>query len=196
MPEKNDVRGEAAMSWLTQARQRARTRLALAEQRGTPPPFAADTALQPSDRIVVVDAAPTVDEGIPRGVRIAGAWAWRVVLFIAAAYLLLRLIGVLRIVVIPVVVALLVAALFEPAAAALRRRGLNRSLAAGLVLIGGLVIVGGGLGLIIRTFVGQFDDLSAQVGQGIDEVKSWLSDGPLHLSQAQLTPACSGCSNS
>jgi putative heme transporter len=186
MPEKNDVRGEAAMSWLTQARQRARTRLALAEQRGTPPPFAADTALQPSDRIVVVDAAPTVDEGIPRGVRIAGAWAWRVVLFIAAAYLLLRLIGVLRIVVIPVVVALLLAALFEPAAAALRRRGLNRSLAAGLVLIGGLVAVGGGLGLIIRTFVAQFDDLSAQVGQGIDEVKTWLSEGPLHLSQAQL----------
>lgn len=174
------------MSWLTQARQRARTRLAIAEQRRTPPPFAADPALEPSERIVVVDAAPTVDEGIPRGVRMAGAWAWRVVLFIAAAYLLLRLIGVLRIVVIPVVVALLLAALFEPAAAALRRRGLNRSLAAGLVLLGGLIVVGGGLGLIIRTFVAQFDDLSAQVGEGITEVKSWLSSGPLHLSQAQL----------
>jgi predicted PurR-regulated permease PerM len=134
----------------------------------------------------MVDAVPTVDDGIPRGVRLAGGWAWRIVLFIAAAYLLLRLIGVLRVVVIPVVVALLLAALFEPAAAALRRRGVHRSLAAGLVLVGGLAIVGGGLGLIIRTFIAQFDDLSAQVGQGIGQVKVWLSQGPLHLSQAQL----------
>jgi predicted PurR-regulated permease PerM len=89
-------------------------------------------------------------------------------------------------VIIPVVVALLLAALFEPAAAALRHRGVNRSLAAGLVLVGGLVVVAGGLGLIIRTFVAQLDSLSTQLGQGIDEVKNWLSTGPLHLSQAQL----------
>jgi predicted PurR-regulated permease PerM len=174
------------MSWLTQARERARTRLVQAQERGAPPAFTADPALDRSDQIVVVDAAPTIDDGIPRGVRLAGAWAWRIVLFIAAAYLLLRLIGILRIVVIPVVVALLLAALFEPAAAALRRRGVNRSVAAALVLVGGLLVVGGGLGLIIRTFVAQFDDLAAQVGKGIGEVKGWLSTGPLHLSQAQL----------
>jgi len=137
--------------------------------------------------MITVERASTVDDGIPRGVRIAGAWAWRIILFVAAGYLLLRLIGVLRVVVIPVVVALLLAALFEPAAAALRRRGVNRSLAGGAVLVGGLLVVGGGLGLIVRTFVAQFDDLSAQVTQGVDEVQTWLSRGPLHLSQAQLS---------
>jgi predicted PurR-regulated permease PerM len=136
---------------------------------------------------MVVDSAPTVDDGIPRGVRIAGAWAWRLILFVAAAYLLLRLIGVLSVVVIPVVVALLLAALFEPAAAALRRRGVNRSLAAGLVLVTGLLVVGGGLTLIVQTFVSQFDDLATQVGEGVDEIQTWLVQGPLHLSQAQLS---------
>jgi predicted PurR-regulated permease PerM len=87
--------------------------------------------------MITVERASTVDDGIPRGVRIAGAWAWRIILFVAAGYLLLRLIGVLRVVVIPVVVALLLAALFEPAAAALRRRGVNRSLAAGPSLSAG-----------------------------------------------------------
>lgn len=174
------------MSLLAQPRNWARARLARAEQRSTPPPFAADPALEPPDRIVVVDSAPTVDDGIPRGIRLAGAWTWRIALLVAGAYLLLRLIGALRVVVIPVVVALLLAALFEPAAAALRRRGVNRSLAAVLVLVGALIVVGGGLGLIIRTFVAQLHDLSTQVSQGIDEVKGWLSNGPLHVSQAQL----------
>ena len=136
-----------------------------------------------------MEKTPTVDDGLPRGVRTAGAWAWRIILFIAAAYLLLRVIAVLRVVIIPVVVALLLAALFEPVAAWLRNRGMGRSLAAALVLIGALIVVFGGLGLIIQTFISQLGTLSTQVGEGIDEVQNWLSQGPLHLSQAQLSDA-------
>jgi predicted PurR-regulated permease PerM len=64
---------------------------------------------------------------------------------------------------------------------------MNRSLAAGLVLITGLVVVFGGLTLIVQTFISQLDNLSSQVGDGIDEVQSWLARGPLHLSQTQLS---------
>src|SRR5687768_3619107 len=107
------------MRWITEARQRARMRLALAGQRDAPP-FRAEDVAGPPEQVVTVQAAPTVDDGIPRGVRIAGAWSWRVILFIAAAYLLLLVIAKLRVVVIPVAVALLLGALFQPAAAALR----------------------------------------------------------------------------
>jgi putative heme transporter len=75
------------VNWLSQARRRARTRITLASERGGgPPQFDADAALEPADRIVMIDAVPTVDDGIPGGVRLAGGWAWRIVLFIAAAY--------------------------------------------------------------------------------------------------------------
>ncbi|MFC4999437.1 AI-2E family transporter [Dactylosporangium cerinum] len=170
------------MSWLRQARERTRTRLNTARQGAVAPPFSGHAG-----QALVGDAGPTVDDGIPRGIRIAGAWSWRLILFIAAAYLLLRLIGVLSVVVIPVVVALLLAALFEPAAAALRTRGVHRSLAAATVLVGGLVVVGGSLTLIVQTFISQFDQLSTQVGQGVDEVQTWLAQGPMHLSQTQLS---------
>jgi predicted PurR-regulated permease PerM len=189
MPENDHVGGGSPRSWLAQARRRARSRLASAEQRGGPPPFVADASLEQPGRIVVVDATASADESIPRGVVLAAAWAWRIILIVAAGFLLLRLVAALRIVVIPVVVALLLAALFPPVAAALRRRGMGHTVAAAVVLIGALVVVGGGLGLIIRTFVTQFDDLSDQVVQGLDEVRSWLSAGPLHLSQAQLDSA-------
>jgi predicted PurR-regulated permease PerM len=49
--------------------------------------------------------------------------------------------------------------MLEPIAAALRKRGVNRSLAAGLVLVTGLVVVFGGLTLIVQTFLSQLDDL-------------------------------------
>jgi predicted PurR-regulated permease PerM len=175
------------MRWTHSARERARARLAAARRDG-PPPFDADGfAENTPDPVVVMRPAPTVDDGLPHGVRVAGAWAWRLILLVAAGYVLLRLVGMLRVVVIPVAVALLLAAMFQPVVAALRRRGMNRSLAAALVLVGGLLVVVGGLGLIVQTFVSQFDDLSTQVREGLDEVQSWLARGPLHISQTQIS---------
>ena len=64
------------MRWVSSARERARTRLTAARQGGSLPPFQVDSALADlPGRVVVPNAAPTVDDGIPRGVRIAGAWA-------------------------------------------------------------------------------------------------------------------------
>jgi predicted PurR-regulated permease PerM len=175
------------MRWTHSARERTRARLAAARRDG-PPPFDADGfAENTPDPVVVMRPAPTVDDGLPHGVRVAGAWAWRLILLVAAGYVLLRLVGMLRVVVIPVAVALLLAAMFQPVVAALRRRGMNRSLAAALVLVGGLLVVVGGLGLIVQTFVSQFDDLSTQVREGLDEVQSWLARGPLHISQTQIS---------
>jgi predicted PurR-regulated permease PerM len=173
--------------WIGAARQRARNRIAAARVGWAPPSFRADPSLEDSPRpVTLVEQAPSVDDGLPRGVRIGAAWAWRIILFVVAAYLLIRVIGLLRVVVIPIVVALLLAALLEPVAAALRARGVNRSLAAGLVLITGLVVVFGGLALIVQTFIAQLDDLTAQVSDGIGEIQRWLAQGPLHLSQTQL----------
>jgi predicted PurR-regulated permease PerM len=175
-------------TWAETVRERARARLELAASRNAPPPFTVGPDLQdPATPVVVVEQPRTSDDVLPRGVRTAGAWAWRFILFVVAAYLFLRLVGVLHVVIIPVVVALLLAALFQPAAAALVKRGMKRSLAAGLVLIAALLLVFGGLGLIIRTIISQMDTLSTQVSGGIDEVQAWLAQGPLQITDAQLS---------
>jgi predicted PurR-regulated permease PerM len=138
---------------------------------------------------VAEGSANGTTDDLPRPLRIAGAWSWRLVGIALVLYGLIKLIGVLRIVVIPVVVALLLAALLQPAAAFLRRRGLNRSLAAAIVLVSGLVIVVGGLGVIVQTFISQLDDLSTQVQAAFTEIQNWLSRGPLHLPPNQLGDA-------
>src|SRR3954452_15260106 len=177
------------MAWIDDVRQRARTRLRQARTADIAPPFSADADIDAATPVVMVDASPRIDDGLPRPVRVAGAWAWRTILFVVAIDLLIRLVALLHIVIIPVAVALLLAALFQPGAAWLRRRGMNRSLAAALVLLTALVLVFGGLGLIVNTFVSQLDTLSAQVGDGVGQVEDWLARGPLHISQTQVNDA-------
>ncbi len=159
-----------------------------AARRGEPPPFTAPGEDQPL-RVVTAESGSTIDGGIPRGVRVAAAWSWRLILFVLTAYVLLKLISLLRVVLIPVAIALLLAALFQPFAAWLNRHGVQRSLAAGLVLVGSLLLVFGAVALIAQTVIGQVSGLSTQVRQGLDEVRVWLARGPLHISQAHLTNA-------
>ncbi|WP_306215069.1 AI-2E family transporter [Actinoplanes sp. RD1] len=173
---------EDTLTWMRAFREQARNRLAAADRDDHP---FAEEGVTPAP-VVVVDQPHGVEEVLPRGVRVAGAWAWRFIAFVVAAYILLRLVSLLHVVLIPVVIAILLAALFQPVSTALTNRGMNRSLAAALVLLATLVVVFGGLGLIVRTFISQIDTLSTQVSDGINEVQSWLSSGPLHISDAQL----------
>ncbi|GAA2395196.1 AI-2E family transporter [Dactylosporangium salmoneum] len=161
-------------TWFTQVGARAKSRLSAPR---TIPPYPGPIEVRP---------ASTVEDAIPRGIKVAGAWAWRIVLFVLAGYLLLKLIAALHLVIVPVAVAILLAALLEPAADLLRRRGLHRSLAAAIVLVGGLFVVFGGLGVIVYTFIAQFNNLTGQVRGGLNEIRNWLARGPLHISEQQL----------
>ncbi|WP_127502169.1 AI-2E family transporter [Actinoplanes solisilvae] len=177
------------MAWMDEVRERARARIEQARQGVGAPPFAEDPRVTP---VVMVDAAPRDEDNlVPRPIRVAAAWAWRIVLFFALGWVLIRGLSHLDVVLIPVLIAILLAALFQPVSAWLGRHGMSRSLAAALVEIGALIIVLGGLSLIVNTFVSQIDTLSSQVGDGVREVQDWLVSGPLHLSQQQIDDAVS-----
>jgi predicted PurR-regulated permease PerM len=126
------------------------------------------------------------DVHVSRGLRIAAAWSWRFLTVLVAIGVVLWLLAYVRLVVVPIIIALLLSALLEPAAARLRRLGVPRSLAAAIVLIGGLGAVVGILTAVIQAFIDGFPQLSSQVQQGIEQIQSWLRHGPLHLSQQQL----------
>ena len=127
------------------------------------------------------------DEEVPHGLRIAAAWAWRLLILIAAGAVLLWLIGRLKTVLIPLSIALLLSALLAPMMRFLRRRAkLPRSLAAGLVLVTGLAAVAGVLTLVITQFVGGFPTLSDKAAKGVQQIQVWLQTGPLHLTSSQL----------
>jgi putative heme transporter len=134
-------------------------------------------------------APPTLqpDELVPPSVRYAAAWSWRILVIAAAVALLGWVAWQVRVVTFPLVVAVLLAALLAPTVQRLRRAGWSRGASAGSVLGGFLVLVIGVLTFVGQQVGGQFSQVADQATRGIDEIQAWLAEGPLQLSQEQIS---------
>ncbi len=123
---------------------------------------------------------------VPFFLAAAAAWSWRILLAGAALAVVVFVLAQLYVVVVPVVLALFVAAVLEPLAARLRRRGWKPSLAAALVFLGALLVIGVLASWIGTSVADQFDDLGQEVEEGVDEVKERLQGDPLNLSPERI----------
>lgn len=126
------------------------------------------------------------DADVPHALRLAAAWSWRLIVIGILGWALLRVIGSVRIVVIPLLVALLLAALLAPAVGWLLRGRIPRTLATAVVLIAGLAGVVGTLTMVVNEFINGLPDLSVKASAGISQIQDWLREGPLNLSDGQL----------
>jgi predicted PurR-regulated permease PerM len=123
---------------------------------------------------------------VPWGLDLAAAWSWRLIVIVVAMLGLLWTLRFFAVITLPLAVSLLLAALAVPLVNLLRRIGLPRGPAAGIVMV-----VGIGSVALLLTFVGQqvaqgASDLADSVVQGLDQVREWLRTGPLHVSDSQL----------
>lgn len=95
----------------------------------------------------------------------------------------------LRVVVVPVLVAVLITALIVPVTNALTRLGMRRGGAAGLTLLGLVLLVLGLLALVGQQVAAGYAGLSRQLVRGLNEIKVWLIRGPLGLSERDINEA-------
>ncbi len=129
----------------------------------------------PSERITV-----------PRHLRLAAAVGWRLLVVVAALWVVGQVVAYLAKVVVPMAVALLLAALLAPLVGALVRARVPRGVATAFVLVGGLALLGLLLTFVVQTFIGGVPDLAANLSTSVDRLTGWLAAGPLHVSSAQL----------
>lgn len=136
--------------------------------------------------VTEADDPATPDDGVPRGVKVAAGWSWRALVIAAAVVGVLYLANMLALVVIPLLVSLLLAAMLQPLVALLVKVHVPRSIAAAIVLIGGIAAVSGVLTLVITQFIDNVDNLVESVQQGLTKIQQWARYGPLHLEQDQI----------
>ncbi len=122
-------------------------------------------------------------------VRKVAAWAWRLLIILAAVVALLWVIRKLEVIVVPVLLALMISALLVPAVDWIDKRGLPRGAAVTLVMLGGFAVFGGILAFVIVQFVYGLPDLTDQISRSIDSSRRWLIEGPLHLRGEQISNA-------
>ena len=113
-------------------------------------------------------------EEVPRSLRRAAGWSWRLLVFGAAVYFLLRLLARLSVVVLPLIIALILATLCVPPARWLHRRGVPDGLAAALVVVGGLAGIIGILVALAPSFAQQISELQPTIEQGVDNILTEL----------------------
>ncbi|GAA4671360.1 AI-2E family transporter [Frondihabitans cladoniiphilus] len=127
------------------------------------------------------------DDSVPQPVRIAAAWAWRIVAFAAVGFLFVYLVVHLAVIVIPLMVALLLSALLVPLSAFLQRHRWPKWLAIVSAIVAVLVVLAG-LSVLVTTQIQHgLPELLKQSDESYRAVRHYLHGAPFHLSTHQLT---------
>ena len=129
---------------------------------------------------------PSGPRHVPAWLETATAIAWRVVVVVAAGFVIVVALSRLTVVVVPIIGALFVSAILVPPARWLRRRGCPALLATWAVFLSALAIVVGIGAWLVPRVADQWDPLRQSLAQNVDDTRNWLIDGPLHLSPSQV----------
>jgi len=126
-------------------------------------------------------------ESVPRGLVVAAAWTWRVLLLAFALLAAGWVAGKLLLVVLPVAVALLLSTLLVPYARRLTERGLHPRAAALVAVVTGVALLAIVLLLVVPPFVAELSEVGSQVEKGSRKAGEVLR--PLGVSQAEVDKA-------
>ena len=129
------------------------------------------------------------DASVEPIVRKTAAWAWRLLVILAAAVAVLWVVAKLEIIVVPVLLALMISALLLPAVDWLDRLGVPRGAAVTAILLSAFAILGGILAFVVTQFIVGLPDLVKQIEQSIQSSRRWLMEGPAHLRSEQIENA-------
>jgi predicted PurR-regulated permease PerM len=160
-------------------------RAAVSRQQDVPPWLGDLTPpLPPAPPSELILSTPTedIDRAVPRGLRLAASWSWRVILVAAVVYGLGRIAGYLSEVVIPVSIAILLAAMLSPVSNRLRAWGMHRGPATAVTVLGGIALIVGALTLITTQIAAQATELSTNVVAGFNNLLAALQTSRLPFS--------------
>lgn len=127
-----------------------------------------------------------ISAGLPHGLKVTTAYAWRFVVIAVAAGILIWIVIQLKLLVVPLLVAILVAALIWPGFTWLLRHRVPRWLAIVVSVIGTFAVIGGLLWLAVWQISREWGSVRARTLESVQQLRQYLVEGPLHLTEAQI----------
>lgn len=125
-------------------------------------------------------------ETVPRGLRIAAAFSWRLLLVGGLIAVLVFLVIQFRYIIIPLLVALLLSALLVPFSQWLQRHRWPKWLAVTVTMLGTIGIVGGLITLVVLEVRRGYPRLQEATLTAFDDFRAWLLDGPFHIDAGEF----------
>ena len=145
----------------------------------------AERGADDDDVIAVVESEPKRSPVTP-AVSGMAAWSWRFLVIVAAGVVAGYGLIQIKTVVVPVLVAALISSLLGPVVNWLERHKVPRTAGTLLTLLVTVLMLSGLLTLAGASIASGIRDLSATAWEGIQRLLSWLSTGPLQLSQEDI----------
>jgi predicted PurR-regulated permease PerM len=125
---------------------------------------------------------------VPRGLKVATAYAWRFLVLAAAIAVIIWIVIQLRLLIIPLLAAILITALVWPVFTLLLRR-LPRWLSLILTLLLTVAVISGLLWVAIWQITRDAASVRDRTVAGIGEFRDYLIQGPLHLTGREIDDA-------
>ena len=125
-------------------------------------------------------------DSIPRGLRIATAYAWRFLLIAAAIGVGIWLVIQLKLLVIPLLVAILLSALLWPFFTLMLRHRFPRWLAIVISLLTTMAVVSALVWLVVWQISRELPRVQTRTVEAFERFRQYLIDGPLHRTSQQI----------
>lgn len=126
------------------------------------------------------------DDSVPTGLKIAGAWSWRLLALAGVIAVFIFLFIQIKVVAIPFLVAVLITALVTPLSQWLQKHKWPKWAAVVASLVGLIVFVGGLLFVVSRQIVQAFPQLRDKAIESFDALVMFLSGEPFNISATDL----------
>jgi predicted PurR-regulated permease PerM len=149
-------------------------------------------AIRSSEKTAPAVTDAELTESVAPGMRIAAAWAWRILVVAAVIALVGFIVFLLRDVAVPVFVAILLSALLVPLCNWLQRKGWPKALAVAVCELGLLIVIAGLITVIVITVRRGLPDLIETTQIRYEDFVDFLAAPPLNLSQKDITDYVDG----
>jgi predicted PurR-regulated permease PerM len=148
------------------------------------------------DVALPADREGELERALPFGIRVAGAWSWRLIGIAVLGAIALYLVGLLHIVVIPVLVAVLLSGLLTPVKNRLRRLGLPKGLAVAVTFLGLLLAIAGLIVLVVLTLRTGIGDFQTRAVQSYKNLIGVAKASPFGITEQDVSNAIASASAS
>jgi len=135
---------------------------------------------------VVEDTVPVVEDTVPAGMRIAGAWSWRVLVVVGVIAVFIWLVTVFSEILVPFLVGIVVSALLVPFSNWLQRHHVPKWLAVVVSLLGGLAALGGLVWLVVDQIIASYPSLRDRTVEQYANIRDLVLNSGLGITQADV----------
>ena len=129
---------------------------------------------------------PVVEQSVPVGMRIAGAWSWRVLVVVGVIALFIYLVTVFSEILIPFLVGIVVSALLIPISNWMQRHHVPKWLAVVISLLGGLAAIGALIWLVVDQVIASYPSLRDRTVSQYANIKDFVLNSGLGISQSDV----------